>query len=372
MPRGGKGTGIPKPRASREAVKKEVEEISGYREFLKAIPKTEIHVHLEGMASIETIWSLIGKHRISIDGVNSPDDIRRRFRVKSLPEFIDLFLNVIQNSFREEDDVRLLVDDARAYLKRNNIVYAEIHFAPTAFLRSGHRYDRLVSILDEGAAALAKDGLIVNYLVDVSRTFGADNAMRNLELALDHRIPAVIGIGLGGQEAGGPARDFVAVFERARAEGLRVVAHAGEAVGPESVRDAVEILGAERIGHGVSAMLDPSVVDLLERRRVPLEMCPSSNLFTGHFATTLRAHPIGPFFERGLRVTVNTDDPAIFGVDLLDEYARLVSEGIFDEAQTLQLLKNGIYATFLPPEAQDRMWVAARRAIERQGRNAPA
>jgi adenosine deaminase len=146
VPRGGKGTGIPKPRASRDTVKK-AGEIAGYREFLKAIPKTEIHVHLEGMASIETIWSLIGKHRISIDGVNSPDDIRRRFRVKSLPEFIDLFLNVIQNSFREEDDVRLLVDDARSYLQRNNIVYAEIHFAPTAFLAANAV--RLVSILEE-------------------------------------------------------------------------------------------------------------------------------------------------------------------------------------------------------------------------------
>jgi adenosine deaminase len=371
MPKGGKGTGISKPRTSREAKKKEAGEIAGYREFLKAIPKTEIHVHLEGLASVKTIWSLIEKHRITIAGVNSPEDIRRRFQVKSLPEFIDLFLNVIQNSFREESDVRLLIDDARAYLKRNNIVYAEIHFAPSAFLRSGHRFDRLISVLDEGSAALEKDGLRVRYLVDVSRTFGVENAMRNLELTLDHRIPAIIGIGLGGQEAGGPARDFVTVFERARAAGLRVVAHAGEAVGPESVRDAVEILGAERIGHGVSAILDPSVVDLLDRRRIPLEMCPSSNLFTGHFAKTLREHPIGPFFMRGLRVTVNSDDPTIFGVDLVDEYVRLVSEGVFDEAQTLQLLKNGIYATFLPPDAQDRMWAAARRAIEHQGRRAP-
>jgi len=324
------------------------------------------------MASIETIWSLIEKHRLSIAGVTSPEDIRKRFQVKSLPEFIDLFLNVIQNSFREEGDVRFLIEDARAYLKRNNIVYAEVHFAPSAFLRSGQRFDRLISVLEEGAAALEKDGLLVRYLIDVSRTFGFDNAMRNLELTLDHRIPAIIGIGLGGQEAGGPARDFAAVFERARAAGLRVVAHAGEAVGPESIRDAVEILGAERIGHAVSAILDPSVMHLLDRLRVPLEMCPTSNLFTGHFARTLQTHPIGPFFERGLRVTVNTDDPTIFGVDLVDEYARLVSGGIFDEARTLRLLKNGIYATFQPPDAQDRMWAAARRVIEQHGRMAPA
>jgi adenosine deaminase len=304
--------------------------------------------------------------------VDSEDDLRRRFRVKSLPEFIDLFLNVIQNSFREEGDIGLLFDDARTYLKQNNVVYAEVHFAPSAFLRIGHRFDRLMSVLEEGAAALERDGLVVRFLIDVSRTFGVDNAMQNLALTLDHRIPAVIGIGLGGQEAGGPARDFAAVFERARSAGLRVVAHAGEAVGPESVRDAVEILGAERIGHGVSAVKDPAVMDLLDRRRVPLETCPTSNLFTGHYVKTLREHPIRPFFERGLRVTVNTDDPAIFGVGLVDEYANLVSEGIFDTAQTLLLLKNGIYATFLPPDEQDRMWAAARRAIERQGEIPPS
>ncbi len=352
--------------------RKQPGEAGGYREFLRAIPKTELHLHLEGLASRKTIWNLITKHRIQVAGVSSPEDLDRRFQVKSLPEFIDLFLNVIQNSFRDEDDVQLLIGDARDYLTRNHIVYAEIHFAPSAFLKIGHRFDRLISVLDEGAAALAKDGLEVRFLIDVSRTFGVDNAMRNLELTLDHRIPAIIGIGLGGQEAGGPARDFVPVFERARAAGLHVVAHAGESVGPQSVRDAVEILGAERIGHGVSAIRDPAVMDLLHRRRVPLEVCPSSNLFTGHFVKTLREHPIREFFDRGLMVTLNTDDPTIFGVDLLDEYARLVSGGIFDEAQTLQMLKNGIDATFLPPDGRARLWTAARGEIERQGRRAPA
>lgn len=352
--------------------RKQPGEAGGYREFLRAIPKTEIHLHLEGLASRQTIWNLISKHRIAVAGVSSPEDLDRRFQVKSLPEFIDLFLNVIQNSFRDEDDVRLLIGDARDYLTRNHIVYAEIHFAPSAFLKIGHRFDRLVAVLDQGAAALAKDGLEARFLIDVSRTFGVDNAMRNLELTLDHRIPAIIGIGLGGQEAGGPARDFVPVFDRARAAGLHVVAHAGESVGPQSVREAVEILGAERIGHGVSAVRDPSVMDLLHRRRVPLEVCPSSNLFTGHFVKTLREHPIREFFDRGLVVTLNTDDPTIFGVDLLDEYARLVSGGIFDEAQTLQVLKNGIDATFLPPEGRARLWTAARREIEHQGRRAPA
>ena len=372
---GRRGPSIPRAKAPRDgrvrAKRGPVGELEKCRELLLAVPKTEIHIHLEGLASVDTVWTLIQKNKISIPDVGSEEDIRRKFRVKSLQEFIDLFLNVIQNAFREVDDVRLLISDAQSYLKRNNIVYAEIHFAPSAFLRNGHRFDRLMSVLEEGATALEKDGLVVRFLIDVSRTFGVENAMQNLELTLDHRIPAIVGIGLGGQAAGGPARDFVAVFERARSAGLRVVAHAGEAVGPESVRDAVEILGAERIGHGVSAVKDPAVMDLLDRRHVPLEACPTSNLFTGHYVTKLQEHPIRAFFERGLRVTVNTDDPAIFGVGLVDEYTNLMSEGIFDTAQTLRLVKNGIYATFLPSDAQDRMWTAARRAIEHQGKIPP-
>lgn len=345
---------------------------TGVRELLAAIPKTEIHLHLEGLASVRTVWHLVQRNRISIPGIDSEDDIRRRFRVRSLPQFIDLFLNVIQNSFRTEDDVRLLFDDARAYLRRNAIVYAELHFAPSMFLRIGHRFDRLMAVLDAGAADLARDGLTVRFLIDVSRTFGVANAMQNLDLTLANRIPAVVGIGLGGQESTGPAREFVSVFEKARRAGLRLVAHAGEAVGPESIRDAVMILGAERIGHGVSAALDPSVVDLLAERRVPIEMCPSSNIFTGHYATTLEEHPIGPFFRRGLRVTVNTDDPTIFGVELLDEYLGLVEKGIFTPDETLKLLQNNLYATFLPGAQQDRLWADACRIMEAKGHAAPA
>ena len=346
-------------------------ELEKCRQLLLAVPKTEIHVHLEGLASVDTVWSLIQKNKLSIPDVGSEDDIRRKFRVKSLEQFIDLFLNVIQNAFREEGDVKLLFTDALNYLRRNRIVYSEIHFAPSMFLKNGHSFDRLMAILDGGAKDLAREGYEVRFIIDVSRTFGVRNAMKNLELTLGNRIPSIVGIGLGGQESSGPARDFVPVFEKAREAGLRVVAHAGEAVGPESVRDAVERLGAERIGHGISSILDASVMDLLQDRRIPLEVCPSSNLFTGHYATTLRNHPIGPFLERGLWVTVNTDDPTIFGVDLVDEYLGLISEGVFDLEQTIQLLRNGVYASFLPSAAQDRIWRDARSAIEAKGHVAP-
>lgn len=369
---GRRGPSIPRAKAARGGRgRTTAEELSTCREILQAIPKTEIHLHLEGLASVDTVWSLIQKNRISIPDVGSQEDIRRKFRVKSLQEFIGLFLNVIQNSFREEADIGLLIDDARTYFMRNNIVYAEVHFAPSMFLKNGHRFDRMMAVLDKGASDLAKDGLEIRYIIDVSRTFGVANAMKNLELTLSNRIPAIVGIGLGGQESSGPAKEFVSVFDRARAEGLRTVAHAGEAVGPESVRDAVIDLGAERIGHGISAILDPAVMDLLRDRRVPMEVCPTSNLFTGAYATTLKNHPIGPFYERGLRVTVNTDDPTIFGVELVDEYLNLIAEGIFDIDQTLRIVRNGVYATFLAPDVQDRLWSAACRQLEAKGRRPP-
>ncbi|MEA1910425.1 MAG: adenosine deaminase, partial [Spirochaetota bacterium] len=169
-----------------------------YKEILYSIPKTEIHLHLEGMASVDTIWSLIKKHQLEIPGINSREDIIKRFQVKNLNEFIDLFLNIIQNCYREEVDLTLQMKDAREYLKLNYIIYTELFFAPSKFLMNGFSFDVMMEYLDQGAKKINKeDGIDIKFLIDVSRSFGSENAMNNLNLILKHRKPSIIGIGLG-------------------------------------------------------------------------------------------------------------------------------------------------------------------------------
>ena len=327
-----------------------------FRRVLTAVPKTEIHLHIEGLASVETIWELMNKHHILLDQIPSREALKKRFEVESLDEFIDLFINVIQNCFREEDDFEYLVRDARDYLTRNGIVYAEIFFAPSKFLLNGLSYKTIIEKLDDGAQALKRDeNLDMRYLIDVSRTYGIENAQNNLEHVLANPKETVIGIGLGGAESQGPARDFERVFKRAADQGLRVVAHAGEDVGPESIWDAIRVLGAARIGHGISAIQDEKLMDYLASKKIPLEICPTSNVFTRKYVKRIEEHPIRAFYDHGLFVTVNTDDPTIFGIDLVDEYMNLVAKGVFSREEILALIKNNVRATFLDAGRKDTL-----------------
>jgi adenosine deaminase len=312
---------------------------------------------MEGMASVDTIWSLIQKHKLEIPGINDRTDIIKRFRVKNLNDFIDLFLNVIQNCYREEDDLNLQMDDARNYLKRNNIIYAEIFFAPSKFLINGFAFDVMMQHLDQGAKRIKEeDGIEIRFLIDVSRSFGPENALNNLNLILKHRKPSIIGIGLGGAESKGPAEDYKEVFEIARNAGLNVVAHAGEDVGPESIWSSIKDLQVSRIGHGISAIQDEKLMDYLKETQLPLEICPMSNIFTKKYVTSYKNHPIRKFYDRGMYVTVNTDDPTIFGMELIEEYFNLLDNNIFSLTEIFDLIKKNLYATFLTAPEKDDMW----------------
>jgi adenosine deaminase len=325
-------------------------------EILYSIPKAEIHLHLEGLATVETIWQLKKKHAIKLNGITSREDLVRRFKVKGLNDFIDLFINVIQNCFRAEEDILYLIQDAQDYLERNNIVYAEIFFAPSKFVRNGFSFSHIVKLLDQGAEQIKKlSGREIKFLMDVSRSFGPKNAMQNLDLTLEHPKKSIIGIGLGGAESQGPAEDYKEVFQKAKEAGLHVVAHAGEDVGAESIWHALEDLQAERIGHGISAQHDEKLMAYLAKKQIPLEICPMSNIFTKKYVSSYEDHPIKLFFDRGIFVTVNTDDPTIFGAELIDEYANLIEHGIFDLDQALRLIQNTIEASFLPKTEKKRI-----------------
>ncbi len=333
------------------------QELQNLRNLIAEIPKTEIHLHLEALATVDTIWELMKKHKISYDDVSTKKDLKKKFNVTSLNEFIDLFINIIQNNFRTEDDLKYLIRDARNYLERNNVVYAEIFFAPSMFIKNGLDFKKMVDILDDGAKqTLSEDGKEIKFIIDVSRSFGVENAKANLERTLANAHESIIGIGLGGNEDSGPARDYTEVFEKAAKSGYHLVAHAGESVGPESVWDAVKLLNVERIGHGTSAIQDEKLMDYLAESQVPLEICPTSNLFTQKYVKVLEEHPIRAFFDRGLNVTVNTDDPTLFSIDLIDEYMSLANKGFFSPGEIMKLVKNNVFATFLPKKQKNKIW----------------
>lgn len=342
------------------------QELQSLRALLIELPKTEIHLHLEALGTVDTFWELMKKHNITYDDVSTKEDLRRKFNVTSLNDFISLFINVIQNNFRTEDDIEYLIRDTRSYLTRNNIVYAEIFFAPSMFLKNGLDFEKLVTILDAGAKeTLNVDGREIKFIIDVSRSFGVENAQKNLDLVLSNPLDSIIGIGLGGLEASGPAKEYTTVFAKAKSKGLHIVAHAGEDVGPESIWDALKLLKVERIGHGISAIQDKKLMDYLAKKQIPLEICPTSNLFTQKYVKLLEEHPIREFFDRGINVTLNTDDPTVFGIDLVDEYMSLANKNFFSPADIVALEKNGLYATFLPDERKDEIWQESQTIIDK-------
>jgi len=202
--------------------------------------------------------------------------------------------------------------------------------------------------------AEARTGVRVKWIFDAIRHFGTDHAREVLRWAARYRSRGVVGFGIGGDEVGGPARLFPNIFREARDMGLHCVAHAGEACGPESIRDAVELLGAERIGHGLTAIRDSGVMALLRERRIPVEACPSSNVSTGLIAR-FQDHPLPKFLDAGLVVTLNSDDPAMFGTSLQKEFLEAARCFNLSRETLVELCRNAVHASFLSEDEKRKL-----------------
>jgi len=324
--------------------------MGGLKPYIASVPKTEIHLHVEACVSSGSYHQLMDKYEIPHDAkTNKLIDFSK---IKSLKSMLESFY-FVQSFFREPEDFLFVARDVVEYAKRNNIFYVEAFASPSMVLNRGlisfdGMFENLVAGFD---AARKKDGVDVRLIVDVSRSFGLENAMRNLELLLDFLkrpgTDSLIGIGLGGQEIGHPCSEYAPVFDRARAEGLHVVSHAGEEVGPESIWDAIRMLKSERIGHGTCAMQDPKLMDYLRDSGLPLEICPTSNVITKKYVKRFSKHPIRQFFDYGIAVTVNTDDPILFSIELNDEYENMVEHLKFKQPELNKLFRNNINATFM-------------------------
>ncbi|HEY9180285.1 MAG TPA: adenosine deaminase, partial [Candidatus Baltobacteraceae bacterium] len=269
------------------------------------------------------------------------------YRFRDFQEFLMTFAAVSRALAQPADYGRLAaeyVEDAITH----SVVHAEVFISPSVWQFFHPRIDvRACVQAMRDAFDAAKDTLEVKLIADVTRNFGAESAMQTVRMALDLQDLGVIGVGLGGDEAKYPPELFEDVYAFARKEGLHTVAHAGEAAGAQSVRAAVEVLGAERVGHGVRALEDPDVVAMLVQRGIPLEVCPSSNMLTG-IAPKDGPHPLLHLDAAGCVVTIDTDDPALFCTTITDEYAYVA--GLAGLQTMLRFAENAVDASFAPPQ----------------------
>ncbi|HEY9840339.1 MAG TPA: adenosine deaminase [Candidatus Obscuribacterales bacterium] len=316
---------------------------------LLALPKAEIHVHLEGSLSPETVWELAQGNGTQLPA-DSLEQWRSFYSFTDFAHFIEVYGASVQ-CLRSPGDYARMLDSFLAGQAAQNIRYTEA-FLSCSLALSRMKAGLLIETLSAAkAAAEARHGVKLKLIADIARQF-PERQEQVLELALASE-GLFIGIGLGGKEAGFPPELFTETYARARAAGLHVVAHAGEAAGADSVRAAVERLGAERIGHGVRCLEDPALVRELARRRLPLEVCPVSNYCLGIVAPD-QPHPIRRMLDAGLFCTLNSDDPSMFGTSLLNEYLILAGQG-FSLAELQQLSQNTWAATFLEPTERTKL-----------------
>jgi adenosine deaminase len=323
-------------------------------DFVRALPKVQLHCHLEGTVRAETFRELARGYGLESARVRGP--LEETYAFASFREFLLTFAEVCKALRSPEDFARIAADYA-ADAALQGVRYAEVFISPsvwTFFHRNLDVCACVAAMRDAFARERERLGLEVAFICDLTRNFGVERALATAHVAVELAEAGlgVIGIGLGGDEANFPPAAYEPAFAFARARGLHAVAHAGEAAGPQSVRDAVEVLGAERIGHGVRALEDSRLVDELAQRGVALELCPTSNRLTGAVPAG-RAHPIAAFDARGVICVIDADDPALFSTSLCEEYA-LVGEWLGEE-RLLRFARNAVEASFAQPSRKSHL-----------------
>jgi len=325
------------------------------QEFIRGLPKAELHLHIEGTLEPELAFRLAEKNRVAL-AYASAAQWRAAYRFSSLQSFLDLYYAGTQ-VLRDEQDFH---DLTAAYLDKaheQGIVHVELFFDPQAHTARGIAFGCVLAGIQAALReAQRARGLTYRLIMCFLRHLSAEEAMQTLEQALPFK-DAIAAVGLDSSEAGHPPSKFAAVFDRARREGWLTVAHAGEEGPPSYIYEALDILRVRRIDHGVRCEQDPELLGRLRRERIPLTVCPLSNVRLKVF-DSIEQHNLGRLLEHGLCVTVNSDDPSYFGGYLLENYLALQRGLGLSRAQLVLLARNSIEASFLAP-ADKRRWVAA-------------
>jgi aminodeoxyfutalosine deaminase len=301
-------------------------------DFLVEMPKAELHLHLEGSIEPETLHEL--------DPTTPVEEFRALYQYADFDAFLKAF-GAIGKRLRTPADYALVTRRLLERLAAQNVQYAEITLAAGVVLWKDQEF---APIFEAVRQAAAESRVKVNWILDAVRQFGVESARQVAEWAAERQDDGVVALGIGGSEERGPAGWFADVYAFARSAGLRLVAHAGETTGPESIWAALA-LGAERIGHGIAASSDEALMRHLRERNIPLEICVTSNLVTGVVAR-LEEHPVRRLYDAGVPIVLNTDDPAMFGCTLTGEFELAARAFGFSEAQLREIAENGFKYAF--------------------------
>ena len=329
-------------------------ETQALRAAIRSLPKAELHLHVEGSIRPATAVELAARHGVAL----SEEEARERYRYSDFAGFLSAFAWVV-SFLREPADYALITRRLAEELLAEGVVYAEVITAVGVMLWQRQDAEANFAAMAEAARAYEPRGLVIRWLPDAAWQFGARAALEVARRVVRWTDLGVVGFGMGGDELRFDYRSFRPAFELVAEHGLHRTAHAGEVGPPEKIRHAVELLGAERVGHGLAAIHDPAIADLLIERGVPLEVCPTSNVCTGALArqlgtgeATLADHPLARLLAAGVPVTLASDDPAMFHTDLLSEYAACTAPLGLPPAAVLRLLEASFEHAFLPPETQ--------------------
>ncbi|WP_375424851.1 adenosine deaminase [uncultured Friedmanniella sp.] len=332
------------------------------------MPKAELHVHHVGSASTRIVAQLAARHPGTV-----PDDeaaLADFFRFEDFPHFIRTYLSVV-DLVRTAEDVRLLTYEVARDMATQQIRYAELTVTPSTSITEQLPLPAFLEAIEDARVSAARDfDVELAWIFDIPADFGLPAAELTAAAALDQDVPALVGFGIGGSEIGFPRSLFRDQFDRARAAGLHPVIHAGETSGPETVWDACLNLGAERIEHGITSLADPRLLEHLAEHQIMLDVCPTSNVALG-VVPEIESHPLPALVAAGVAVSVNTDDPPMFGTDLNREYA--IAAGLLglDESGLAELALAAVHGSFAPAAtkaalaAEIRAYVTSRGHVER-------
>ena len=333
----------------------------GLNDLVARLPKAELHLHIEGTLEPELMLQLAERNGVALR-FGSVAQARAAYRFTDLQSFLDVYYEGSRVLLEEAD----FHDLTWAYLERahrDRVVHAEVFFDPQSHAARGVPFEAVIEgILSGLAAGQSQLGITSRLILCFLRDLSAESAMETLERALAYR-DAICAMGLDSAEVGNPPSKFTEVFERARREGFLTVAHAGEEGPPEYVREALDLLHARRIDHGVRCLEDESLVERLRREQVPLTVCPLSNVKLRVFER-IEDHSIGRLLEAGLCVTVNSDDPAYFGGYVNDNYRAVRDAHGIDDEGIVQLARASFSASFLDADSKRAHLTAVDQAYE--------